>query len=42
MHCVRLNPPRGIFCWEGQIVELEEQIDDMSQSPTGDFLLGRL
>ena len=37
----RLNPPQGIFCWEGCFV-LSGHAPTTSQSPTGDFLLGSL
>ena len=36
----RLNPPRGIFCWEAEFANANHPLIS-SQSPTGDFLLGR-
>ena len=38
---ISLNPPRGIFCWEVSLHRQPCPTCDMSQSPTGDFLLGR-
>ena len=36
-----LNPPRGIFCWEADLRDKRPERGVLSQSPTGDFLLGR-